>query len=162
MSNITRPPTSVIAPTVRRATPADAQFIADCNVAMAEETEGKTIDGQLLLAGVKGLLQRPQFGFYLIAERNGERLATLMVTYEWSDWRNGLFWWIQSVYVVASARRQGLYRALYDKVKQLAGESSEPVCGYRLYVENDNVAAQQTYSALGMQPCDYQIYQQGG
>lgn len=162
MSHTTQPPTQLAAPLVRLATAADAQFIADCNVAMAQETEGKTIDGQLLLAGVHGLLQRPQFGFYLIAERHAERLATLMVTYEWSDWRNGLFWWIQSVYVVASGRRQGLYRALYDQVKQLAGQSAEPVCGYRLYVENDNRAAQQTYSALGMQRCDYQIYQQGG
>ncbi len=147
---------------VRIANSADAGFIADCNVAMAHETEGKTIDRELLLAGVNGLLARPQFGFYLIAERAGQPAATLMVTYEWSDWRNGLFWWIQSVYVSAQHRRSGLYRTLYDEVKRLAGQSPEPVCGYRLYVENDNRAAQQTYAALGMQCCDYFIYQEGG
>lgn len=147
---------------VRVAGAADAAFIADCNVAMAFETEGKQIDAALLGDGVAGLLARPQFGFYLLAELHGEAVGTLMVTYEWSDWRNGLFWWIQSVYVVAAARRNGVYRALYDEVKQLAQQSSEPVCGFRLYVENDNRAAQQTYAALGMQRCDYQIYQQGG
>jgi GNAT superfamily N-acetyltransferase len=147
---------------VRIAGAADAGFIADCNVAMAYETEGKAIDRELLLAGVNGLLARPQFGFYLIAERAGQAVATLMVTYEWSDWRNGLFWWIQSVYVTAQHRRSGLYRTLYDEVKRLAGQSSEPVCGFRLYVENDNHAAQQTYAALGMRRCDYFIYQQGG
>ena len=96
---------------IRTASLEDAQLLSSHNCAMALETEDKILDPVASLAGVEGLFERPQFGFYLVAEVDSVPAATLMVTYEWSDWRNGLFWWIQSVYVKAEYRRQGIYRA---------------------------------------------------
>ena len=105
------------------------------------------------------LLNDPSLGFYVVAERAGEVVGSLMVTNEWSDWRNGLFWWIQSVYIVPAARRQGVYRALYDFVREMA-RADPGICGFRLYVEKDNTAAQRTYSSLGMAPTDYLVYEE--
>lgn len=85
---------------------------------MALETEGKVLDKQAAELGVKGLFDRPQFGFYLLANIGEKPAASLMVTYEWSDWRNGLFWWIQSVYVKTEFRRQGIYAAMYSELKK--------------------------------------------
>lgn len=125
---------------------------------MAQETEGKMLDSDTLTQGVKGLLIHPEYGFYLVAERDGDILGSLAVTFEWSDWRNALFWWIQSVYVSPSARRQGIYASLYSRVQRMAKEKGN-VCGFRLYVEKDNQVAQQTYEKLGMQECQYFMYQ---
>jgi ribosomal protein S18 acetylase RimI-like enzyme len=91
---------------------------------------------------------------------DGIPAATLMVTYEWSDWRNGLFWWIQSVYVKADFRRQGLYSAMYEELKVMAAAQETPVCGFRLYAETDNHNAQATYNNCGMQVCDYIMFEQ--
>ncbi|MGS2722901.1 N-acetyltransferase family protein [Porticoccus sp. GXU_MW_L64] len=144
---------------IRLASEGDRDNLVAFNCAMALETEGKTLDRDTVTAGVATLLQRPEMGFYLVAEQAGEALASLMVTSEWSDWRNGLFWWIQSVYVSPRHRRRGIYRQLYQAVQQRASEQGD-VCGFRLYVEKHNRRAQQTYRALGMEETVYQMYEQ--
>ncbi|HKA39395.1 MAG TPA: GNAT family N-acetyltransferase, partial [Burkholderiales bacterium] len=102
---------------------------------------------------------RPELGFYVVAQRNGDIVGSLMVTTEWSDWRNGSFWWIQSVYVLPQARRQGIYRRLHEFVKAEAGRKGD-VCGFRLYVERGNVPAQNTYASLGMVETEYKLYEE--
>ena len=144
---------------VRKAGLADAAAISRFNQAMALETEGKRLIPEIVDAGVLRLLQQPSLGFYGVAVDQDAIVACLLVTHEWSDWRNGLLWWIQSVFVEAGWRRRGVYRELYRFVQELA--LVEPgVCGFRLYVEKDNVTAQKTYQALGMAPTDYLIYEQ--
>ena len=124
---------------IRLATSADAAVLVEFNAAMALETEGKNLLPEVIGAGVRGLLDNPVAGFYVLAET--ERvLAALMITKEWSDWRNGSFWWIQSVYVRPEARRQGVYRRLYRHVQEMAAKDPQ-VCGFRLYVERENSAA---------------------
>jgi len=145
--------------TIRRATSSDAETLAQFNEHMASETEDKTLAPETIRAGVRSLMDDPDAGFYLIAERDGDVVGSLMITTEWSDWRNGTFWWIQSVYVRAEARRQGVYSALHARVKQLARDA-EDVCGIRLYVEKDNAAARQTYAALGMSETHYRMYEE--
>jgi GNAT superfamily N-acetyltransferase len=145
--------------TIRKAGPVDAAAISRFNQAMALETEGKALIAERVDAGVLGLLQRPSLGFYVVAAEQERIVGCLLVTHEWSDWRNGLFWWIQSVFIEAGWRRQGVYRRLYQHVKELAA-ADPAVCGFRLYVEKDNAVAQQTYAALGMAPTDYLIYEQ--
>lgn len=144
---------------IRKAHAGDADHIAAFNRAMAWETEGKALVPELIAAGVRRLLAEPALGFYAVAEHEDEVVGCLMVTKEWSDWRNGLFWWIQSVYVTQPWRRRGVYRRLYDFIRELA--RSEPgVCGFRLYVEKENTTAQRTYSSLGMTPTDYLVYEE--
>jgi GNAT superfamily N-acetyltransferase len=144
---------------VRRAQPGDADAIAEFNSAMALETEGRALIPERIAAGVRRLLSDASLGFYAVAEHEGRVVGCLMVTNEWSDWRNGLFWWIQSVYVVAGWRRRGVYRRLYDFVRDLAAHDPA-ICGFRLYVEKENAVAQQTYSALGMAPTDYLLFEE--
>ena len=109
-------------------------------------------------AGVRGLLQRPAAGFYVIAASGRQVVSALMITTEWSDWRNGIFWWIQSVYVHPQFRRQGAYRRLYRYVQSLAAKA-RGVCGFRLYVERHNRRAQTTYRAAGMERTHYVVYE---
>jgi GNAT superfamily N-acetyltransferase len=143
---------------VRKALPHEAPAIADFNIAMAMETEGLTLDPALIRPGVEGLFAHPQFGFYLVAESEGELLGGLMITYEWSDWRNKVFWWIQSVYVKPESRGRGVYRALYEGAKQLAKQEAN-CCGFRLYVEKENLAAQAVYKKLGMHKSHYLMFE---
>ena len=143
---------------VRPATDADALTIAAFNVAMAHETEHKMLDATTVNTGVRGLLSRPEYGFYRVAETEGRVIGCLLVTFEWSDWRNGLFWWIQSVYVPPGFRRRGVFKALYQSVATDAG-NTPGVCGLRLYVEQDNSTAQQTYCALGMTETQYRLFE---
>jgi ribosomal protein S18 acetylase RimI-like enzyme len=144
---------------IRRGELRDADTIARFNSQMAFETEGKELIAEVIGAGVRRLIDSPQLGFYLVVEHEGRVIASLMITNEWSDWRNGLFWWIQSVYVEKDFRRQGVYRRMYDHVRDLA--KAEPgVCGFRLYVEKDNEAAHATYAALGMKETDYLLYEE--
>lgn len=145
--------------TVRAAVPADVPFLVDCNAAMADETEHKALDREVLERGTRRLFDEPRRGFYLVAERDGERAGCLLVTFEWSDWRDGDWWWIQSVYVVAPARRHGVFRALYREVERRAREAG--AVGLRLYVERDNLRAQQTYASLGMQEEHYKMLRHG-
>lgn len=144
--------------TFRRAAPPDLAAIVESNRALALETEGKALDAATLERGVAALLADEGKGFYLLAERAGQFVGQLMVTYEWSDWRNGTFWWIQSVYVSAAARRTGVYRSLYARVLEMAREVGG-VCGVRLYVDTANARAQATYAALGMQRAHYELYE---
>ena len=141
---------------IREARPSDAEIIADYNSRLATESEGKRLDEETVAAGVCALIEQPQNGRYYVAERNGRLVGQLLITYEWSDWRNGLFWWIQSVYVESSNRRSGVFSNLYRHVVQLA-ENDPGVCGIRLYVEEENARAQRTYDALGMRNTGYQV-----
>ncbi len=148
---------------VRHGSANDIGALADFNICMALETESLKLKPEVITAGVRGMVERPERGFYLVVECHDTDspgiVASLMVTTEWSDWRNGLFWWIQSVYVLPDYRRMGLYRRLYDHVRNLAATEPE-VCGFRLYVEKDNTRAQATYSTLGMVETDYRLYEQ--
>ncbi len=144
---------------IRRALLQDAAELVKFNISMARETEGVELVPEVIGAGVKAMIEDPQMGFYLVVELDNRIQASLMVTTEWSDWRNGMFWWIQSVYVRPAYRRQGLYRELYQRVKELA-EQEPAVCGYRLYVERDNTGAQKTYQSLGMKEADYRLYEE--
>jgi ribosomal protein S18 acetylase RimI-like enzyme len=144
---------------IRPARAEDADTIAAFNIAMAHETEGKRLLPDVVANGVRRLIAEPALGFYLVAEAGGEVVAALMVTTEWSDWRNGRFWWLQSVYVQSGWRRRGVFRAMYAEVTAAAAREPD-VCGFRLYVERDNHAAQATYRALGMQQTDYLLLEQ--
>ena len=144
---------------IRQALSQDAAELAEFNINMARETEGIELIPEVISAGVRTMIDNPQWGFYLVVELDNGIQAALMVTTEWSDWRNGMFWWIQSVYVRPQYRRQGLYRELYERVKELA-EHEEAICGFRLYVERDNKNAQNTYRALGMAETDYKIFEE--
>ncbi len=144
---------------VEGATAADIDFIVQCNRDMAGETEDLGLDADVLRGGISYLMAHRGEGFYLVARRDGVAVGTLMVTFEWSDWRNGRFWWIQSVYVLPAARRQGVYRALHEAVRQAASRDAQ-ACGIRLYVERENVTAQQTYREIGMQETRYRLYEE--
>lgn len=145
--------------TIRKADLSDAVVIAEFNQNMAWETEDKQLIPELVLAGVNSLLANSAYGFYLVAELEGQVVGSLMITTEWSDWRNGVFWWVQSVYIRPEFRRQGIYRQLYASVKMLSAEQGN-VCGFRLYVEQENHNAQASYRGLGMQATDYLIYEE--
>ena len=125
---------------------------------MALETEGKTLDEPLIREGVDAVFADAGKGFYLVAETEGRVVGSLLITYEWSEWRNATFWWIQSVFVDADYRRRGAYTALHDYVLTQARES-EDICGVRLYVERSNHIAQRTYKSLGMDHSHYDLYE---
>ena len=144
---------------IRKADRKDAAIIAKYNIAMAMETENKMLEPEIVQAGVLGLFDQPQAGFYVVAEVDHEIAGCLLITTEWSDWRNGTFWWVQSVYVAPNFRRQGLYSTLYLSIKEMAKEEQN-ICGFRLYVDKDNVAAKKTYEKLGMEPMHYLMYEE--
>jgi len=144
---------------IRLAGDGDARVLTEFNVAMALETEGKELLPEVIGAGVRTLLGAPAAGFYVLAEDGGRVVGGLMVTKEWSDWRNGSFWWIQSVYVRPESRRRGIYKALYRHVQELAARDPA-VCGFRLYVERENSAAQAVYAALGMKATRYLVFEE--
>jgi ribosomal protein S18 acetylase RimI-like enzyme len=141
---------------IRRAGVSDIEVVARFNEAMAWETEHLRLDRDRLRAGVAGLLGESDRGFYLLAEADGLVAGQLMITYEWSDWRNGVFWWIQSVYVDVGYRKLGIFKELYRRVETLAQEAGN-VCGIRLYVERENVRAQGVYERLGMKKTAYEM-----
>ena len=143
---------------VRPAIQSDLNTVVGFNAAMALETEGKTLDMELLTKGVSAVLVQDGLGFYLMAEIEGRPVGQLLITTEWSDWRNGYFWWIQSVYVDAEYRRQGVYRALNSHVHSEARRRGD-VCGIRLYVERNNHVAQQVYSSLDMHRSHYDLFE---
>ncbi len=143
---------------IRDANASDAEIIAANNSAMATETEGHSLAANIIGPGVSELLSNAANGRYWVAEIEGKLVGQIMVTYEWSDWRNGNIWWIQSVYVHADYRRMGIFSALYHYVEALA-RSAAGVRGLRLYVENNNQRAQKTYEALGMVDPNYKVMQ---
>ena len=144
---------------IRRATAKDTTTLAHFNIAMARETEDHALDTETVQAGVAHLFDAPEHGFYLVVESEDSVVGSLMITHEWSDWRDGLWWWIQSVYVVPNFRRQGVFSALYREVTTLARQDNR-ICGLRLYVEKDNTNAQQVYAHLGMSEAPYRVYEQ--
>lgn len=143
---------------IRDATPADAPTIVEFNRRLALETERKALCNEVLEAGVRRALAQSGMCRYFLALRGERIVGQTMVTYEWSDWRNGVFWWIQSVYVVEDQRGGGVFRALYEHVRSLA-RSTSGVCGLRLYVEERNAAAIATYRRLGMIPSGHVVYE---
>ncbi|MGE3467732.1 MAG: N-acetyltransferase family protein [Pyrinomonadaceae bacterium] len=144
---------------IRIAHATDAASLVEFNQAMALETEGKRLDGEKIRRGVASVFDDESKGFYAVAEKDGSIVGGLMVTYEWSDWRNAWFWWIQSVYILPEVRGQKLYRRMYDFVKRRAADAGN-VCGFRLYVESDNVKAQKVYDAVGMHASHYLMYEE--
>lgn len=141
---------------VRKATAEDAPIIAKFNQAMALETEDLVLADETILGGVTAQIENPEHGYYLVAEHNEAVVGCLGITYEWSDWRNGQFLWIQSVYIAPESRRLGAFKAMYDSILQTARETPN-VCGVRLYVENHNERARSTYFALGMHKTHYDL-----
>ena len=150
-----RPPMKI---SIRRGTLADAETIAGYNAALAEETERMELDRERLLRGVRAVLEDPAKGFYTVAESEDTVVGQMMITFEWSDWRNGTFWWIQSVYVHPEYRRRGIFSRLHRHVLEEARKLGT-VCGLRLYVEKENRQAQRTYQRLGMQKAIFDMYE---
>lgn len=144
---------------IRLAKAEDAPAMVEFNQAMALETEGKRLDGDVLQKGVAAVFADSDKGFYVVAEDAGRIVGGLMVTFEWSDWRNAWFWWIQSVYILPDQRGTGLYRRLYDFVKSKAAENGN-VCGFRLYVETENDNAKAVYDRVGMHQSHYLMYEE--
>lgn len=141
---------------IRRATAADIEHVIDFNCRLAEESEGKKLNLAKLRPGVAAALADSSKGVYFLAEEDGKVLGQMGFTYEWSDWRNGWFWWIQSVYVVPEARRRGVFRAIFQHIVRSAQEAGN-VIGLRLYVERENSIAQQTYEKIGYEWTSYLV-----
>lgn len=144
-------------PLIRPAVPADAERIVAWQLAMARETEDLELDLATVRRGVAGVFEQPSRGRYWVGELDGRAMGGLLVTHEWSDWRNGDFHWIQSVYVEPAARGLGVFKALYAAVERAA--RSAGAVGLRLYVEQENTRAQSAYHSLGMRENDYRFYE---
>ncbi len=143
---------------IRIAEEKDASALIEFNQAMALETEGKKLEPEKIEKGVKAVFQDEKKGFYVVAENeNSEIIGGLMVTFEWSDWRNSWFWWIQSVYILPEGRGKRIYSQLYDFVKSEANQNGN-VCGFRLYVETENKHAQKVYEKVGMEISHYLMF----
>ena len=136
----------------------DADVLAQANIAMAWETEQKRLDPGTIARGVRAVLSDPQYGFYVVATIDGQIAGSLLITFEWSDWRSALIWWIQSVYVQPPYRRCAVFRKLYQFVEAQAAQRPD-VCGIRLYVEQANAIAKHAYADAGMQETTYRIYE---
>ena len=143
---------------LRMATVRDIDNITLFNTEMAFETESIYLDQADLRHGIAAVLSDSNLGFYLISELEGVVIGQILITKEWSDWRNGWFWWIQSVFVEPNRRRMGVYSAMYKKIVDMAGSEGN-VCGLRLYVDRDNLSAKQVYSHLGMSQSHYDLYE---
>jgi ribosomal protein S18 acetylase RimI-like enzyme len=144
---------------IRIANSEDAASLIEFNQAMALETEGKKLDAGILKSGVEEVFHDDKKGFYVVAGEEEKIIGGLMITYEWSDWRNAWFWWIQSVYILPEARGRQIYSRLYEFVKAKAAEE-ENVCGFRLYVETENEHAQRVYEKVGMERSHYLMFEE--
>ena len=142
---------------VRPAHEADLTTLVRFNAALALESEGQTLDVMRLRKGVESVLGDADKGRYFIAEEHGRSVGQVMITLEWSDWRNAYFWWLQGVYVMERARGRGVFRAIYSHLEMLA--KSEGACGLRLYVARANTNAQATYRKLGMMDSGYLVFE---
>jgi GNAT superfamily N-acetyltransferase len=143
---------------LRHAVSQDAAVIADFNARLARETEGRALDPTVLAEGVRQAIADPAKALYWLAELDGRVVGQLMLTLEWSDWRNGWFWWIQSVYVHPEWRGRGVFTRLYRRVEAEAAARAD-VCGLRLYMERDNARARRTYERLGLQGTHYHVFE---
>ena len=141
---------------IRKESNNDINTIVTFNYLMAKETETILLDKKIVKLGVKSVITDPSIAQYWIAENNNEIIGQLMVTYEWSDWRNGDMWWISSVYVTENFRRRGVFSALYKHIERMAKENPG-CCGIRLYIEKQNERAQKTYLSLGMNDAGYDV-----
>jgi len=144
---------------IRIATVRDIDSLVKFNQAMALETESKELSADVLRLGVEAVFGDEKKGFYVVAEEDAKIIGGLMVTYEWSDWRNAWFWWIQSVYILPEGRGRRIYSQLYEFVKERAAAQGN-VCGFRLYVETENTHAQRVYEKVGMQSSHYLMYEE--
>ncbi len=144
---------------IRLARQTDVDSLVEFNQAMALETEGKRLDSGILRGGVEAVFEDDRKGFYAVAEGENKIVGSLMVTFEWSDWRNQWFWWIQSVYILPAKRSRGIYRRLYNFVKTEACARGD-VCGFRLYVEKENTGAQKVYKKLEMEESHYLMFEE--
>lgn len=142
--------------TVKPATSRHAKAVIEFNRRLAYESEGRTLDSDRLTAGVEAVLKYPDKGQYFVAETGGIVIGQLLITYEWSDWRNGWFWWIQSVYVAEETRNKGVFRALFYHVQEQAKQRPD-VCGLRLYVEKENHIAKSVYERFGLLSTPYEV-----
>ncbi len=144
---------------IRIATGDDGNSLVHFNQAMALETEGKQLNPEILKMGVETVFHDERKGFYVVAEEADEIVGGLMITFEWSDWRNSWFWWIQSVYILPAFRGKRIYRLLYEFVKDKARAQGN-VCGFRLYVETENINARKVYEKVGMDSSHYLMYEE--
>lgn len=144
---------------IRDARARDRDAIVELSLLLAEETEGKALDRGVLAKGVATALEEPDRLRFWVAERSGKVVAQAAITREWSDWRNGWIWWLQSVYVAIEARGQGTFRRLYGHIRDQARREPD-VIGLRLYVEQENAKAQAAYRSLGMAPGGYHVYEE--
>ena len=142
---------------IREASASDIPALAENNKALAEETENIQLNSEILLSGVCNALERKDC-HYFVAELNGKVVGQTMITYEWSDWRNGVMWWIQSVYVIPEHRKKGVFRSLFKHIEHLAKNQSD-VKALRLYVMGNNLSGKNTYKTLGMQDSGYIVYE---
>ncbi|MBK9390388.1 MAG: GNAT family N-acetyltransferase [Bacteroidetes bacterium] len=142
---------------IRKANPEDAAVIIDFQEKMAWETEQLTLIHDVVIKGVKAVFDNTSRGQYWVADNNGQVIASLLITFEWSDWRNANVWWFQSVFVLPSFRRKGIFRKMYSFIKDEA--EKQGIAGLRLYVETNNIPAQKTYESLGMQSEHYRMYE---
>lgn len=143
---------------VRTARPSDATTIAEFNRRLALETENLVLQPAALAAGVAAVLADRSRGRYFVAEEAGDVIGQVMITYEWSDWRNGWIWWIQSVYVRADRRKNNVFRSILDFIQETARAEGD-VVALRLYVEKENKAAQATYHRLGFEEIHFHLLQ---
>jgi len=143
---------------IRKAKIEDLETIVKFNYNLAKETEDKELDLEILTKGVESMLSDKSKGQYYVYTINDKVVGQIMHTYEWSDWRNGMLLWVQSVYVDSEYRRKGIYKELYNYVKNLCDED-DGIAGIRLYVEKENFNAKATYKSLGMQECNYHMYE---
>jgi GNAT superfamily N-acetyltransferase len=142
---------------IRKAIPSDVSSIVDFQLKMAWETENIKLIPEIVTNGVEAVFNNQSKGQYFVAESDGKVVASLLITYEWSDWRNCNVWWFQSVFVMPELRRNGIFRKMYNYIKKLAEE--QDIAGLRLYVETRNSGAQKTYEALGMNSEHYAFYE---
>ena len=142
---------------ISRGTINDIEEITGFQIAMALESEGTILDGNKVRSGVKAAMEDVSKGTYIVARTDGKPIASLMITREWSDWNNGWYWWIQSVYVMPEYRDQGIFRAMYTKVIEMAKEQN--ITQVRLYVDRHNTNEQKVYQKLGMEECHYLMYE---
>ena len=143
---------------LRAARAGDLESLVEFNCRLARETEDHELDPATVRRGLSRLFDNPAAGFYTVAEREGRVVGCLLITFEWSDWRDGWLWWIQSVYVEAAARRGGVFRRLFEHVRAKA-EADGDVRGLRLYVERANDDAQAAYASMGLEEAPYKVYE---
>ena len=144
--------------TIRKANVNDLKVLVDFQQRLARESEGLELDVAKLTAGMKALLEDPAKGIYYLVEDSRQPVACHLITYEWSDWRNGLVWWLQSVYVIEAYRKKGVFRMMYDNIMRMIRED-EGLIGLRLYVDKSNERAMKVYTSMGMNGDHYTVYE---